>query len=90
MALFSSWGGLSHPPCSTGILLSAGSKMRAVNLLRSKKILRGMEKSTRKFAQLCNQEVPTREELQASLQVNIGPNYTKGEIIIGEYLQTEL
>ena len=34
-------------------------------------------------------EVPTREELQVSLQVNIGLNYTKRGIVIGEYLQTK-
>ena len=59
----------------TGILLSAGSKLRAVNPL--KKILSDVEKSTERFAQLWSQEVPTLEEFQVSLQVNIGPNYLK-------------
>ena len=53
-----------------------------------KKILSDIEKSTKRFAQLWNQEVPNREELQVSLQVNVGPNYTKPKIVIGERLQT--
>ena len=48
--------------------------MRAVNPLRSKKILSDIEESTKRFGQLWSQEVSTREELQVSLQVNIGPN----------------
>ena len=51
-----------------------------------KTILSDIEKPTETFPQLWNQEVPTREKLQVSLQVNIGLNFMKREIVIGEYL----
>ena len=67
---------------STGILLSAGLKMKAVNPLRSKRY----SVTSKNPLKVRSAEVPTREELQVSLQVNIGPNYMKREIVIGEYL----
>ena len=56
--------------------------MKAVNPLRSKRY----SVTSKNPLKVRSAEVPTREELQVSLQVNIGPNYMKREIVIGEYL----